>query len=369
MPAPQRLYVAANSQHVGKTTATLGLIATLRHHGFQTGYCKPVGQQYVDYQGTRIDKDAHLFASFLQFDLSGEWHSPVILGPGAVAQHLDQPCSEAWRSRILAADQALQAQHDLVVYEGTGHPGVGSTVDLSNADVANMLGAGVILVIEAGVGKTLDQLALSLSFFREREVPVLGVVVNKARRDKLAKVQYYVGKRLCQLGIPLLGVIPYEPELAFPQIQVLHRALNSECWLHADQLQRPIRGILGSSSLAQARLDQPEHWLLLVSDRRIARTLARLREAMARQHITHSPLAGIVVTGEEPCLTREDLEFLQQHRIPVLISALDTYEVVLTYGNLEVKMNARTPWKMLRAVELFQQHVDLSPLLGAEVRP
>lgn len=40
--APQRsIYVAATSQHVGKTTMTLGLIAALRDQGVDVGYSKP----------------------------------------------------------------------------------------------------------------------------------------------------------------------------------------------------------------------------------------------------------------------------------------------------------------------------------------
>ena len=48
----------------------------------------------------------------------------------------------------------------MVVYEGTGHPGVGSVVDLSNAEVAKQLESEVILVLEGGIGNTLDRLSL-----------------------------------------------------------------------------------------------------------------------------------------------------------------------------------------------------------------
>ncbi|MEL6392284.1 MAG: dethiobiotin synthase [Bacteroidota bacterium] len=43
-----RLYIAATSQHVGKTTSTLGLMAAIKERGINVGYCKPVGQQFVD---------------------------------------------------------------------------------------------------------------------------------------------------------------------------------------------------------------------------------------------------------------------------------------------------------------------------------
>jgi dethiobiotin synthetase len=363
MPTPKRLYVAAASQHVGKTTTTLGLLATLRSHGLDVGYCKPLGQQYVDYCGSRVDKDATLFASFLDFELQPQHHSPVIMGPGLVANYLDSPDGFDLSAQVEAAAQWLEERHDLVVYEGTGHPGVGSTLDLSNADVAQLLDASVVLVVEAGIGRTLDQLALTLALFAARKVPIAGVIVNKAKPSKIDKVTHYVGRYLAQRGIPLLGVIPYEAELALPMVHAVNRAVGGEVWLHPDQLHRPVRGILSSSSLEQANLNKPQQWLLVVSDRRAARTLARLRCLSATNGIDRSPLVGMVVAGAEPCLTREDLDYLSRYQIPVLITPLDTYEIVMAYGNIEVKMNAHTPWKMQRAVELFQQHSQVLQVL------
>jgi dethiobiotin synthetase len=363
MPAPKRLYVAAASQHVGKTTTTLGLLATLRSRGLNVGYCKPLGQQYVDYHGIRVDKDAPLFASFLDFDLQPDRHSPVIMGPGLVANYLDQPQNYALVGEVKQAARWLEARHDLVVYEGTGHPGVGSTLNLSNADVAHLLEASVVLVVEAGIGRTLDQLALTLALFEARQVAIAGVIVNKAKPHKLEKVRHYVGNYLRKRGIPLLGVIPYEAELALPLVQAVNHAIEGEVWLHPDHLQRPVRGILSSSSLEQANLSKPQQWLLVVSDRRTARTLARLRCLSATNGLTHSPLAAMVVGGAEPCLTREDLDYLRRHQIPVLITPLDTYEVVMAYGNIQVKMSAATPWKMQRAVALFRQHSNLQQVL------
>ena len=61
------IYVAATGQHVGKTTSTLGIVSNLKEKGFTTGYCKPVGQQYMTVDGKIADKDAVLFARVVGF--------------------------------------------------------------------------------------------------------------------------------------------------------------------------------------------------------------------------------------------------------------------------------------------------------------
>lgn len=363
MQVPPRLYVAASSQHVGKTTTTLGLFASLQALGLDTGYCKPVGQKFIEYQGERVDKDAHLFASFFDFELQKPFHSPVVLGPGVVARHLDGAPTDSLEQRVMAADEELQNRHDTVVYEGTGHPGVGSAIGMSNADVAATLAAEVVMVVEAGIGKTLDQFALNASLFRARGVGIAGVVVNKARPDKLEKIRHYVGRDLQRQGIPLLGIVPYEARLGLPQVQTLQQEIGAECWLHRDELHRPFHDLLSSHSLEQVHKHPLKEWLLVVGDRQVSRCLNHFQEMAQQAPAAPSPLAGILVAGDEPCLTRENLKYLHQHRTPVLITSMDTYAVVLNYGNLKVKMNARTPWKMKQAISLFRQHVDLQPLL------
>ena len=85
------IYVAATSQHVGKTTSTLGLVSAFRNKGINVGYCKPVGQKYVFHNGLQVDKDVVLFADLLDFKPDPAIHSPVILGAGATTEYLDHP--------------------------------------------------------------------------------------------------------------------------------------------------------------------------------------------------------------------------------------------------------------------------------------
>jgi len=87
----KNIFVAATSQHVGKTTSTLGLVSAYMKKGLNVGYCKPVGQKFLDIQNLRVDKDTILFADLINFEIIPELHSPVILGPGATEMYLDHP--------------------------------------------------------------------------------------------------------------------------------------------------------------------------------------------------------------------------------------------------------------------------------------
>ena len=180
----KNLFIAATGQHVGKTTSTLGILSQLIELGYNTGYCKPVGQQFVSVDGHIADKDAVLFSKVIGFEIKPQLHSPVILGKGATSAYLEEPDKFNFRHDIIEAANQLNAESDIIVFEGTGHAGVGSVVHLSNADVAKMLDAGVVIVVEGGIGNTIDRLSLNLSLFQDQAVPVVGVIVNKVIPEK-----------------------------------------------------------------------------------------------------------------------------------------------------------------------------------------
>ena len=74
---------------------------------------------------------------------------------------LDNPSKYKLDERIVNAANQLDELHDIVIFEGTGHPGVGSVAGVSNAHVAKHLNAGVVMVVEGGIGNTIDKLITS----------------------------------------------------------------------------------------------------------------------------------------------------------------------------------------------------------------
>lgn len=358
----QCLYVAATSQHVGKTTSTLGLIAALKRKGLKVGYCKPLGQQFIDVGPSRVDKDALLFADFMGFELVPHLHSPVILGAGATTAYLDNPGQYPYNNRVLKAHKMLMQQYELLVHEGTGHPGVGSVVNLSNAKVAKLINAGAIMVVEAGIGNTLDLLELNLAVFKREKVPLLGVIVNKCLPQKMEKVRHYVGRELERKGIPLLGIMPFEEELGLPLMETITREINGEVLFHGDKLDKKVEDIIAGSLIDRNELKNFNNLLLVVSINRLGDALNKLSQVVRKEKTDDFPLSGIIVTGSGN-FKSDHIDIINHHEIPVVHSKMDTYESVIKISRIEVKINTKTPWKIAKAIELFHAHVNIDSAL------
>lgn len=358
----KNLYVAATSQHVGKTTSTLGLTASIKKLGINMGYAKPVGQKHIEIKGSVVDKDAVLFADLLKLDIEPGIHSPVILGKGATSLYLDNPHAVDLERAIMYSREKLEAAHDGIIFEGTGHPGVGSVADVSNARVAQLLDAQVVMIVEGGIGSTIDKLNMSLALFREYNVPILGVIVNKVIPSKMDMIQRYVKMWLDKNDLRLLGVVPYDSTLAHPLIWTIAKSINGTIEHHNEKGFNKVEEILAGSLVDLDSLTKSTDNLLVVSSRVLDEAISRVTSISEAEGFTDSPLCGIVVTGEG-AISEETINYITKYSLPVVRTKLDTYGSVINISKLEVKINRRTPWKISKAIELINDHVDIDKMV------
>src|SRR4051795_2370637 len=199
-----RVFIAATRQNDGKTTASLGLIAALQAHFPRVGYIKPVGQRFVEIEEQKIDEDTVLMDSVYQMNCPLVDMSPIAVEPDFTRKYLESSNYDALVKKIQKAFDRVAWEKDFVLCEGSGHAGVGSVFDLSNAQVAKILGAKVIIVTQGGIGKPIDEVALNQALFEKEGVEIIGVIVNKVLPDKVEYVTDFLRKGLKRRGLELL---------------------------------------------------------------------------------------------------------------------------------------------------------------------
>ena len=152
----RQLFLAATGQNRGKTTTSLGLFAAFRAQGLDAGFMKPVGQRWITIDDTPADEDAALMRGVFGLTDAVALLSPVQIPRGFTRKVIEGQVVEDLGAKIIAAQVELAQRHELLLLEGTGHAGVGAVIGLSNADVAALLGAPVIIVSEGGIGRPID---------------------------------------------------------------------------------------------------------------------------------------------------------------------------------------------------------------------
>ena len=356
------VYVAASSQHVGKTTNTLGMVSIFRQLGLSVGYCKPVGQKFLELDHKYVDKDTLLFADLIEFDIVPEYHSPVVLPSQRVRDLIMEPQEMHLEKKIAVARDYLNEKCDLTIFEGTGHPGVGSVAGLSNAKVAKLLNAGVVMILEGGIGSTIDMFHMCTAVFREENVPILGAVVNKVKPDRMDYIRQYLQQWMEDNGVPLLGLIPYDEALAYPLMSAVADSIKGTVELNDDRLDNRVENMLAGSLIDLKELKSFQNLLLIASNRTIQRAIKKIESFSALMNEGQCPLAGIIVTGKGS-IEADSMNYIIENRLPLIRTNFDTYGAMLKISRIEVKINRHTPWKIKRAIELIKDNVNLDQIL------
>src|SRR5262249_16561132 len=239
-----RVFIAATRQNDGKTTTSLGLIAALQRHYPRIGYIKPVGQRFVEIEEQKIDEDTVLMDAVFRLNCPLVDMSPIAVEPDFTRKYLQTSNNEALVKKIQQAFDRVAWEKEFVLCEGSGHAGVGSVFDLSNAQVAKILNARVIIVTQGGIGKPIDEVSLNRALFEKEGVEVIGVILNKVVQDKVGYVADFARRGLKRKGLELLGVIPHRRMLWSPTVDLIREELHAERLNDAGNIQNLVSDVV-----------------------------------------------------------------------------------------------------------------------------
>ena len=184
--------VAAPASGSGKTTVATGLIGALRRAGHAVAPFK-VGPDFIDpgYHGLAAGRP-------------GRNLDPVLVGERLIGPLYAHGASGA----DIAVVEGVMGLFDGRIGPDATAPAAGST-----AHVAGLLGAPVILVVDArGQSHSIAALLHGFSTF-EAATRVRGVILNRVGSSRHEQVL----RQACeQTGVPVLGAIPRTAELELP---------------------------------------------------------------------------------------------------------------------------------------------------------
>ena len=359
----KRIFVAATRQNVGKTTVSMGLIASLGKKFNGISFIKPVGQRYLVEGGQKVDEDSILMDRIFNFGIPIQNLSPVAVEKGYTERFLDGKISSDEGLKIRSAFDSVAAGREVVVIEGTGHAGVGSVFDLSNAAVAKMLDSKVIIVSTGGIGNPIDEVMLNKSLFDRMGVKIAGVIVNKVLPHKYEKVSKYIRVGLNRLGIPVLGVMPYAEILDIPTMRDIKEELDMHVLCGEDLLGRQMsRVLVGAMEVREAIHDLEDDCLVITPGNRTD-LISLIIKVQTGRVKSSKRVAGLILSGGV-APKRRAYSALKRAGIPTLLSRLDTYDVAARVHDLTVKIKYRDNNKVKLAIDMVEKHVDLDMVMN-----
>lgn len=342
----------------------MGLFKAFQKRFGKVAYMKPVGQQYKVIDGQKIDKDAVLFHSVYDLNDPLIHMSPIAVPSGFTENYILNPDRDALVRSIQDAYDALTKDKKFLLIEGTGHAGVGSVFDMSNGDVAKIIGSKVVLVSLGGIGRAIDEIMLNKTCFDKAGVEIIGVIVNKVKEDKYEKVYPIVKQGLARHGIPLLGMIPFEQNLSKPTIGEIQEELGADYLSESKKgLHNPVeKVVIGAMEPHDALNYLVKNTLLIVPGNREGLIMTALFGHLLQTKTAFS-VSGIVFTaGIKP--NEKILELMRQTEIPLMLVQDDSFMVTTKINNLLVKLRSEEKDKIRTIHHLVEQYVDVDDLIS-----
>ena len=301
------------------------------------------------------------------FDLRDpiELLSPVQIPRGFTRAVIEGEVVEDLGARIVVAQRRMAEERDLLLLEGTGHAGVGAVIGLSNADVAALLGAPVVIVSEGGIGRPIDEIVLNTALFAARGVEVAGAIVNKVNLDLQPELPRLLERGLARHGIPLLGVLPYRQILSNPTLAIIEDGLQGETLWPG----RNMDAIIGRVSVAAM---QPEHVMQRIGEDALVvvpgdreDVIAALANLWLEGDGTHPnrPLGFVLSGGYRP--SSQVVELIRRANLFAVLMEGDTYTVASKVHDLLVKTHPEDRRKIEEIEHLVADSLDIDRLLAA----
>jgi BioD-like phosphotransacetylase family protein len=355
-----RVFIAATRQNDGKTTTSLGMIAALQQHYPRIGYIKPVGQRFIEIEEQKIDEDTVLMDSVFRLNCPLVDMSPIAVEPDFTRKYLQSSNNEALVKKIQKAFDRVAWEKDFVLCEGSGHAGVGSVFDLSNAQVAKILGAKVIIVTQGGIGKPIDEVALNQALFEKEGVEIIGVILNKVVGTKIDYITEFATRGLKRKGLELLGVIPHQRMLSSPTIELIREEMNAEMLNETDGLFNLVEDVAVGAMGAHNALSFFKRGVLLITPG--DREDIILAACTSIEGDGAESMAGIILTGNlRPSVSV--LKVIRSMPIPVMLATDDSYQVASKVHDLTVKTRPGDASKITLIRDLIARNVDVTKIL------
>ncbi len=358
----KNVFLSAIHQNAGKTTIALGLYKIFREKKLRAAFMKPVGQKVVTVKDKQVDKDSYLIGEVYHCWQRFKEMSPITLERGFTERYIFHPHKDLLRLEIEKSFARLSRSKDVIIVEGTGHAGVGSVIDFSNADVASLLKSKVIIIAEGGIGKSIDEIMLNKALFDLKQVEILGVIINKVLPEKYGKIKRILEQGLKNKGIRFLGVIPLDPVLKSPTVKQVMNQLDLGLLCGKENLNAHVENTIVAAMEPQNMITHlKDGALVITSGDRIDNILVSMSA-----HLTNwgrrFKVAGIILTGGMiPDIKIVDL--LKKNKIPVLLSPNDTYTVAGKIESLICKIEKTDKDKIVQATHLVKEHVDVDMII------
>ncbi len=347
--------VSSLEDSTGKTAVTLALAKLATDAGDNVGYMKPKGTRLQSAVGKTLDEDPLLARELLDLDVEVEDLEPVVYSPTFIEQAIrGREDPDVLRERIVEAYETLAADHDRMYLEGGSRLQLGGIVDLTDADIAEALGANVLLIAPYEQPGDVDDILSAARSFGDR---LSGVLFNSVTDAAFDQLETDIVPFLEDKGVRVMGILPRERDLAGVTVEQLAAELGAETLVDEgldNYIERFSVGAMGADSALRHFRRTKGAAVITGGDRAEIQSAALEAPGIGCLILTggHRPSGAIVGQAAEK-------------DVPILSVRTDTITTVDRAEDVVQSGRTRDAATVSRMEALLTDHADVSAILDA----
>ncbi|MHA1959396.1 MAG: DRTGG domain-containing protein [Candidatus Thorarchaeota archaeon] len=337
----------------GKTMAALAIAAELRAKGKKVGYFKPAGEKSFkrSTEGTIIDEDAAVMKDVLNLEADVSCICPIPQSHSSFDE-LTRIGQADLEKKILECYEEVSKGMDVVVIEGTRNPWQLLHVNLSTPQIAQLLEASVVCLVNFTELSATDNILHLKSFFNQHGIDSMGVVLTMVPPMLKNTIENEIPGFMKEHGLELCGVIYHRRELFNPTIRDIQLALDGEMIVGDKKLDRLIDQFFIGSMLPENALK----WFRRARDSAVITGGDRADLCLAAME---TEVALLILTGG----LGPDIRTISRAKetgVSIMMTALDTYATGGVVNGLIGTVSAENKQKIKTIERIVGAALDLS---------
>ena len=356
----KNLYITTTEQKSGKSAITLGVMEMLLHDSDNIGFFRPIIKSN---KPEKPDNDIQLVLD--QFHLRMKYSEAYAFTYDEAQELLTSNKQEELLEGILNKYKELENRFDFVVCEGSDFtPGTSAFEFDLNTEIANNLGAPILLVINA-IGKSvedaLNSAELAVDTLNDKGSKIVSVIFNCVEPTLISELKSKLEKKQVLQSI-LTYIIPNEPTLGQPTMEEVKNWLGAEVLYGEKNLNRlTSRFAVGAMRIENFLSRIGKDTLVITPGDRYDILLGCL---LSLRSNNMPKISGMVLSGgmKPEGKIAEMLVGMKDLPISILSTNLSTYDTALKMDSIHPTISKNTPSKIFTAMNLFEKNVNTQAL-------
>jgi BioD-like phosphotransacetylase family protein len=345
----EKLVIASIGKGAGKTALIIGMAKALKR---SFGYLKPLGDRMIYREKKVWDYDSELLTSVF-----GMKENPEDMTIGFEHSKLRYIYNEEGRKQKLQ-ELVAHAASELLFVEGAQSLHYGVSLGFDPLSLARDIGGKLLILISGSEDMMMDDTIFVKKYLEMTPATLKGVIFNKVHDPEDFQTVYL--REIAKLGIPVLGIIPYEKELTYFTADFLAKRLFAKVVTGEKGLTRVIKNILvgamSVNALFQTPLFEREGKLVITPGDRADMILAAIQSDAACVVLTNNIVPSSTVISKA-----------HERNTPLLLVPQDTYRVATQIDAIEPLIAKQDTDKIDYLEQLVQKHVNLKEIVAGKV--